>query len=232
VNRTERLWGMNGSCLVLDFDGTILDTEEPQFVAWAELWNESGHELSVADWQEHIGRLDTFDPAAELASRTGRAIDPARHVERRRRRAELQALTGMRAGVAEWLSDAESLGIPVGIASSSPTEWVEPHLDRLGLTSRFACIVCSNEDIAPKPAPDSYQLACTLMDAEPQLSVAVEDSPHGVRAAVSAGIFVLGVPHDLTRNLDFSAADVVLQELSEMKLSDAIAAAVRRSGSL
>jgi len=47
------------SCLVLDFDGTILDTEEPQFLAWAELWEEYGHDLSVAEWQVHIGKLDT-----------------------------------------------------------------------------------------------------------------------------------------------------------------------------
>lgn len=92
---------MSDSCLVLDFDGTILDTEEPQFLAWAELWREFGHELSVADWQVHIGKLDAFDPAAELANRTGHQITPSRHVERRRRRAELQALTGLRNGVEE-----------------------------------------------------------------------------------------------------------------------------------
>jgi beta-phosphoglucomutase-like phosphatase (HAD superfamily) len=70
------------------------------------------------------------------------------------------------------------------------------------------------------------------MDAEPHLSVAVEDSPHGVQAAVSAGLFVLAVPHGLTSTLDFSAADVKLHGLSEMKLGDAVAIAVQRSGSL
>lgn len=223
---------MSNSCLVLDFDGTILDTEEPQFLAWAELWEEFGHELSVAEWQMHIGELDTFDPAAELANRTGREIAPSRHVERRRRRGELQALTGPRDGVEEWLEDAAVLGIPVGIASSSPWEWVEPHLDRLGLTSRFACIVCSSTAIPPKPAPDSYLAACNLMEAEPRLSVAVEDSPHGIRAAVAAGLFVVAVPHGLTGTLDLSAANVRLQALSQMKLSEAVATAVQRSGSL
>lgn len=120
----------------------------------------------------------------------------------------------------------------MGIASSSPWEWVEPHLDRLGLTSRFACVVCSSAAIPPKPAPDSYQAACNLMDAEPRLSVAVEDSPHGVHAAVAAGLFVVAVPHGLTSALDLSGANVRLQALSQMKLSDAVATAAQRSGSV
>ena len=223
---------MNRSCLVLDFDGTILDTEEPNYLAWAELWEEYGHDLPVDEWQGYIGRLDAYDPAAELVHRTGREIDASRQSARRRRRAELQALTGVRDGVAEWLADAAELGIPVGIASSSPREWVEPHLDRLELSSRFDCIVCSSADIPPKPAPDSYRMACTLMDAEPHLSVAVEDSPHGVEAAVSAGLFVVAVPHGLTSTLDFSEADLVLQRLDEMKLIDAVATAAQRSTSL
>jgi beta-phosphoglucomutase-like phosphatase (HAD superfamily) len=90
--------GVTGPCLVLDFDGTILDTEEPQYRAWAELWKEYGHDLSIAEWQSHIGGLDTSGPGAELVMRTGREIDAFRHLERRRRRAELQALVGLRKG--------------------------------------------------------------------------------------------------------------------------------------
>jgi HAD superfamily hydrolase (TIGR01509 family) len=220
---------MSDPCLVLDFDGTILETEEPQYRAWAELWGEYGHELSVTEWQRHIGNLDSFDPRAELERRIGRKIEASRHVELRRRRAELQALTGLRPGIEEWLSDARAMGLSVGIASSSPREWVEPHLDRLGLRSRFACVVCSDAEIRSKPAPDSYLSACSLMDADPHLSVAVEDSPHGVQAAATAGLFVLAVPHGLTSALDLSAADVILRSLQEMALGDALGRAAGRT---
>jgi beta-phosphoglucomutase-like phosphatase (HAD superfamily) len=63
-----------------------------------------------------------------------------------------------------------------------------------------------------------------------RLSVAVEDSPHGVEAAASACLFVLAVPHGLTDSLDLSAADMTLGSLSEMQLSDAIGMAAQRSG--
>jgi beta-phosphoglucomutase-like phosphatase (HAD superfamily) len=36
----------------------------------------------------------------------------------------------------------DALGLSVAIASSSPLAWVEGHLARLGLTERFAVLVC------------------------------------------------------------------------------------------
>lgn len=214
--------GMGRPGLVLDFDGTILETEEPQCRAWAELWDEYGQELSVDEWQRHIGTVDGFDPEAELERRSGRRIDGRRHDELRRRRAELQALTGLRAGIEEWLGEAREMGLPVGIASSSPRPWVESHLDRLGLASRFDCVVCAGSGVRSKPAPDSYRTACARMDTDPRRSVAVEDSPHGIRAAASAGLYVVAVPHGLTRALDLSAADVALDSLDEMRLFEAV----------
>ncbi len=56
------LISMPGSCLILDFDGTILDTEGPTYVSWAELWEQQGHELPRDQWQSVTGTNDAFDP--------------------------------------------------------------------------------------------------------------------------------------------------------------------------
>ena len=64
-----------GVCLVLDFDGTILDTEAPLYRSWAELWADHGHQLALADWQRNIGGDDLFDPWIELEARLGRPLD-------------------------------------------------------------------------------------------------------------------------------------------------------------
>jgi beta-phosphoglucomutase-like phosphatase (HAD superfamily) len=101
------------SCLVLDFDGTILDTEESLFLAWAELWEDHGQRLERTDWQENIGSEDVFDPWAELERRLGRPLDAGLEERRRARRDEIQASRGPRAGVLDWLSQAERSGIAV-----------------------------------------------------------------------------------------------------------------------
>jgi HAD superfamily hydrolase (TIGR01509 family) len=215
--------------LVLDFDGTILDTEEPLYRSWVEVWDNHGHRLERADWQRNIGGDDLFDPWSELERLLGRPLDPDLADRRRLRRDEIQADRPLRDGVLEWLAGAEALGVPVGVASSSSHEWVDGQLGRLGIRHRFAALVCRSEDVPAKPAPTSYRLACGLLGAEPARSVAVEDSPHGVAAAVAAGLYTVAVPHPLTRDLDLGRADVVVDSLLALSVSEALQRAAGRA---
>jgi beta-phosphoglucomutase-like phosphatase (HAD superfamily) len=124
------------------------------------------------------------------------------------------------------LEEAEQLGVPVGIASSSPPDWVNGHLERLGLRRHFSCVTCSDGIVPAKPDPTSYRLTCQRLGADPRRSVAVEDSPHGV----AAGLFTVAVPHKLTASLDLSAANLVVTSLDTLTLSDVLAMAGQRTG--
>jgi HAD superfamily hydrolase (TIGR01509 family) len=205
--------------LIFDFDGTVLDTEMAVYRGWADLYERHGVELDLELWQHTIGTDQDPDHWANLEAIVG-TLDPALKEWRRTRRDEILHAEVPRPGVLRWLDDADALGIPIGIASSSPIDWVERHLDRLGLSHRFACFACCNDVIPAKPDPTSYRLACEALHADPRRSIAVEDSPHGVAAAKDAGLFVIAVPHDLTRDLDLSRADVVVDSLDGVRLAD------------
>jgi HAD superfamily hydrolase (TIGR01509 family) len=215
-------------CIVMDFDGTVVDTEEPLFRSWVELWDHQGAQLTAAEWQGTIGTDDGRDPWIDLQERLGRTLDPNLQAARRARRDELLESQGPRPGVVAWLNEAHALGISVGIASSSPSDWVNRHLMRLGLRNLFSCVVCAGGSIPVKPDPMSYREACDVLDADPCHSVAVEDSPHGLAAAVSAGLFTIAVPHGLTANLDLAAADLRLDTLEVLTASDALRMARHR----
>jgi HAD superfamily hydrolase (TIGR01509 family) len=217
-------------CLVLDFDGTILDTEESLYRSWVELWDAHGHRLERTEWQRNIGGVDLFDPWTELERRLGRSLAPGLQDDRRRRRDEIQAAQVVRDGILVWLSEAEALGVPVGVASSSSHEWVAGHLERMGIRHRFATVVCAGEGIPAKPEPISYRLACERLGAEPARSVAVEDSPTGVSAASAAGLYTVAVPHDLTRDLDLGHADRVVDSLLALSVAEAFEGAGARVG--
>jgi beta-phosphoglucomutase-like phosphatase (HAD superfamily) len=207
---------------VWDFDGTIVDTETTLFQAYAETFELHGQVLDRRRWVDIIGTNDDWDPLHDLTQLVAGLDLEATHAHRRTRRDELIDLAGVRAGVLRWMDDADELGIPMGIASSSPIDWVEHHLDRLGLLERFACFACCNDVIPAKPDPASYRLACEALDADPRRSIAVEDSPHGVAAAKDAGLYVVAVPHDLTRELDLSRADIVVDSLDDVSLTDVV----------
>lgn len=216
------------AALVLDFDGTVLDTEWPAYQAAAELWADFGIEVTVAEWAWRIGTAGHDDPFTELQRWLGRSLDPRLNERRIARKNQLTDEAPLNAGVLSWLDEAEALGIPVGIASSSPVSWVERNLERLGLRDRFRCLACRDEALPAKPDPSSYRHAVEQLGGDPARSVAVEDSEHGVQAAIGAGLFVVAVPHRLTAHMELGAADVVVDSLEALSLGDALGRARRR----
>ena len=210
--------------MVFDFDGLVLDTEMPEFRAWAEVYERHGCEpLSVEEWGAAIGTQGGLDPVAVLQRRLGQTLD-ADEVQRVRaaRRDELLAVEVALPGVERWLEDAHRLGLAVGVASSSPVEWVERHLRSLELVDRFACLSCFGPGLRAKPAPDLYLAACDALGVAPSEAVAVEDSPHGIAAAKAAGLACVAVPNALTRALPLGAPDLVVASLADVSLEAAL----------
>lgn len=212
--------------LVLDFDGLILDTELPAFQAWADVYERHGcAPLTLAEWAADLGTSGRLDPVAVLAERTGLQLDAADvHRLRRARRDELLAGERVLPGVEAWLDEADALGIPVAVASSSQVDWVGGHLGRLGLADRVRHLSCFGGGLPAKPAPDLYLAACAALGVAPADALAVEDSPNGVAAARAAGLRCVAVPNRLTAGLDLSAADVVLPSLAAAGLAEVAAA--------
>ncbi|MDQ1403042.1 MAG: hypothetical protein QOG03_1358 [Actinomycetota bacterium] len=207
--------------LVFDFDGLILDTERPIFESWRRIYQAEGHDIDVAKWESIIGMDDVWDPADDLEVLVGRPLDRDAMAEtRRRHRNELLAAEVILPGVTALLEAARSEGVATAVASSSPVSWVEEHLVRLGLVDAFAHVACRGPDLPAKPEPDVYLAAVAALGVEPAEAVALEDSAHGVRAAKTAGLLCVAVPHDLTRNSDFSGADLVVDSLAELSLDD------------
>jgi len=211
--------------LVFDFDGLILDTEGPVFTAWQEEFAAHGcPPLTIEEWSAEIGTVGGLDLVELMRTRATRPVDAEAMDQRRRiRRDELLATEAVLPGVHDWLDEADRRGLALAIASSSPRDWVEPHLERLGLLDRFAYVACFGDGLAGKPAPDTYLAACAAVGVEPGNAVAIEDSPHGVSAAKAAGLWCIAVPHAITALLDLSHADLRLGSLAETTLGEVLA---------
>ncbi|MCD6495453.1 HAD-IA family hydrolase [Candidatus Bipolaricaulota bacterium] len=208
--------------VIFDFDGLILDTELPVFRAWQEIFASHGQELSLDDWVDYIGRSpDSFDPCDDLERLLGHPVDrQAIRTEHRRREASLIESEGVLPGVVDLIAQARELKLRLGIASSSERAWVIGHLSRLGLDKYFDTIRCSDDVEHTKPAADLYLGVIAEWAIAPQEAFALEDSPHGVSAAKAAGMFCIAVPNEMTKNLTFDHADLVLPSLEGTHLED------------
>lgn len=206
--------------LVFDFDGLILETETPAFRSWAEIYREHGHELPRERWLDYIGReAGWFDALAHLESLVAAPFD--RDAVRRRRedrRAELLAELDVMAGIRDYIAEGRRLGLRLAIASSSPTNYVRAHLARIDLSDVWDAVVCREDAPRAKPAPDLYLRAVELVGVAPDEALALEDSPNGIAAAKSAGLWVVAVPNELTASGDLSRADCRVATCAELSL--------------
>src|SRR5207302_2926636 len=76
--------------IVFDFDGLILDTEEPVYRSWLEVYHAHGEDLPFDRWILTVGSSNAaFDPRGHLESRLGRTLTPQVLEERIRRRTEM-----------------------------------------------------------------------------------------------------------------------------------------------
>ena len=183
---------------LFDLDGTLVDSVYQHVLAWRDALNHLGIDLSV--WRIHrkvgmsgglfanallreTGREVTREQAAEL--RRLHAVAYAEHVK------DVRPLPGAR----ELLTYLTDVGVPWAIATSGYRESDGPALEMLEIPPGVPLITRDLVEHA-KPDPDLFLAAVAAMGAEPANSVAFEDSTHGARAAVDAGLFCVVAPSD------------------------------------
>jgi HAD superfamily hydrolase (TIGR01509 family) len=207
--------------IIFDFDGLILDTEEPIYRSWLEVYEAHGETLPFERWVRIVGSTTAeFHPQNHLEERLGRPLTQEVMERRIGRRTELILAQQLLPGIVQHIDAARSLGLKLGVASSSTSDWVSGHLERLGILGRFDCVRCRDDVNNAKPAPDLYIAVLDCLGVNASEALAIEDSPNGVVAAKSAGIRCVAIPNTITARLDLSHADLVLRSLSEMTLPD------------
>ena len=154
-----------------------------------------GHPTSVEDSMHHFMGLAGRDFVAAIERWIGRALPEDFHAARIAEDERVLA-EGLEA-VAGAVAFIESLppGLPKAIASSSSTEWIERHLDHLGLRRHFGEHLYSGREHVErgKPAPDLYLHAANALGVDIKRTVIIEDSPVGVEGAVASGAEVIGM---------------------------------------
>lgn len=214
--------------LIFDFDGLILDTETPEFLAWQDIYREQGFELPHEEWGRIIGGygLSDFDAAEHLSRLTQGRLDSASL--RSRHRLESYSVierATVLPGVMDMIHAAKRHGLKLAIASSSRHDWVDGHAKRLGILHHFDRVICADDVGAgrTKPNPDLFLLALDQLQVQKNEAVVFEDSPNGVLAARRAGIFVVAVPNLVTARLQIEGADMVVRSFSDLPFLELLA---------
>ena len=183
-------------CVILDMDGTLLDTEANSVSAWQL----SGRRMGVEIPKEFIlGHFGMSRPAIDQRYRDAFGPDfPIDAIRQERNRESMRIAreepVPVKPGARELLAHLRKAGIPAVVATSSVGERADLLLKRGGLWDSLAAVVSGEQVSRSKPEPDIFLEAARRVGADPGRSLVVEDSESGARAGLAAGMAVAVVP--------------------------------------
>jgi HAD superfamily hydrolase (TIGR01509 family) len=203
---------------LFDFDGLILDTETASRAGWRWLYEQHGQQLPDDLWITVVGTHGGWDIWGHLEGLIGAPLDRDSWNERRYEH-ELSLLEAekLRPGILDYLAFAEANGLKRAIVSSASRRWIDLHLQRLEQAIGWDAILTADHDEArAKPNPTMYLEALEVLGVAADEAIVFEDSPNGIKAGKAAGIFVIGVPNEVTRDAGLHEADLVVESLADL----------------
>ncbi|MBS1831200.1 MAG: HAD-IA family hydrolase [Acidobacteria bacterium] len=178
---------------LFDLDGVIIDSMPLHTVAWREYLTRFGFDAQGVEHRMHGKRNDEI-----VAEFWGREISPEENFAHGAAKEALfrEMMDPMFAkqlvpGVAEFL---RSYGeVPKAVATNAEPANAEYVLSKGELKHYFQAVVDGMQVQNPKPYPDVYLRAASLLGVDPSRCIVFEDSPTGVAAGLAAGARVIGV---------------------------------------
>jgi HAD superfamily hydrolase (TIGR01509 family) len=181
--------------VLLDMDGTLLDTEPSYVSALTAALDAFGYPDATATCHALIG-IPGAECEALLSARYGENFPLADVIEAFAVRSDEIFREGMplKPGTIELLDALREAGCPFAVVTSTSRQTAERHLTFGGIRARFDTLVTFDDVARGKPSPDIYLLAAARLGVRPQACVAIEDSNPGIAAAYAAEMIAIMVP--------------------------------------
>jgi phosphoglycolate phosphatase-like HAD superfamily hydrolase len=174
--------------VILDVDGTLLDTNYLHVTAWWEAFRERGHDVRCADIHAAIGM-----GSAELVERVLGRPDPSVSPAHSRHYAPYLGRIRPLPGAADLLRAAARLGLDVVLATSAKPDEVDLMMAALGAGPAVSAVVSSGDVERAKPDPGIVGKALAESGIDRGRAVMVGDAVWDVIAAERAGVSCIGL---------------------------------------
>ncbi|KDO75726.1 hypothetical protein CISIN_1g016755mg [Citrus sinensis] len=206
------------SCVILDLDGTLLNTDGMFSEVLKTFLVKYGKEWDGREKHKIVGKTP-LEEAAIIVEDYGLPCAKHEFVN------EVYSMFSDHLCKVKALPGANRLikhlschGVPMALASNSHRATIESKISyQHGWNESFSVIVGSDEVRTGKPSPDIFLEAAKRLNMEPSSSLVIEDSVIGVVAGKAAGMEVVAVPSLPKQTHRYTAADEVINSLLDLR---------------
>ena len=205
--------------ILFDLDGTLADTDSIHFAVWQDILLRFDLEIDRAFYRRRIsGRTNskiikdilpqlTLEDAWQLATEKE---------ETYRRLANCLLPTP---GLDRLIKLTDEASIKRAVVTNAPEDNAIYMLDILRLTQTFPVVIMAKDAPPGKPDPAPYQMALDRLGVKSNKAIAFEDSAAGIRSAVGAGIYTVGITSShLAEDLLDAGANMVIEDFNDRQL--------------
>ncbi len=204
--------------VLLDFDGTLVDSEPIHFKANSRVFFEEGHVIDETEYYIHWS-LHGEGPAGEI-QRHGLNLTDIDDLRRRSRTCFLELLESepvrLLPGAKDLLETLPRRGYRTVIASNTPEDLIHRMLRRAGIDPCPVPVIGARPGLRGKPHPDIFLAARDTLNLHNSQCLIVEDTVKGLKSALAAEIPCIMVKYPRYPVFDTTGAVGILNSLEEL----------------
>ncbi|KAL8554582.1 hypothetical protein ACS0TY_002680 [Phlomoides rotata] len=206
------------SCVILDLDGTLLNTDGIVTDVLRTYLFKYGKEWDGRKVHRIVGKTP-YEAAAAIVEDYGLPITTDGLLSEvtpifSKKWCNIKAQPGAN----RLINHLKDHGVPMALASNSSKENVETKISfHQGWRESFSVILGGDEVTCAKPSPEIYLEAAKRLKVDNSSCLVIEDSLPGVTAGKAAGMEVVAVPSIPKQSHHFTSADEVINSLLDLR---------------
>ena len=209
--------------VLFDMDGVIVDTEPLHSKAYYKMFAAVNIKVSDKLYESFTGQ-STINICRQLCQLFNLSQTPETLVQIKRDFFKDlffndDSLT-LIDGVLELIKEYHKKGMTLVLASSASMMTINNVFSRFQLDTYFVAKLSGADLKASKPHPEIFINAAKASGFEKKYCVVIEDSTNGITAANAAGIYCIGFKSPHSKNQDYSQADKIILDFSEINFKE------------
>ena len=205
--------------ILFDLDGTLADTDSIHFAVWQDILVRYDLDIDRSFYRQRIsGRTNSKiikDIIPQLTLEDAWKLATEKEETYRRLANSLLPTPGLE----RLIRLIERTALKKAIVTNAPEDNVVYMLQVLRLTDVFPTVIMAKDAPPGKPDPAPYQMALDRLSVKPEKAIAFEDSVAGIKSAVGAGIYTVGIiSSNLAEDLLDAGASMTIEDFNDEQL--------------